>query len=121
LNVQEAIDLFSEKSYIVSQTNWIANKERAATATDYAIKSSTFVQTGITHVALLPFDGETWQKAEGKGNRKIKVGEELTGSVSYWLRNAGSAINNAGGMGRYLIDNNLMRLSFFVKFYRFRD
>ena len=94
LNVQEAIDLFSEKSYIVPQTNWIANKERAATATDYAIKSSTFVQTGITHVALLPFDGETWQKAEGKGNRKIKVGEELTGSVSYWLRNAGSAINN---------------------------
>ncbi|MCL2064497.1 MAG: DUF6273 domain-containing protein [Candidatus Cloacimonetes bacterium] len=89
LNVGEAIDFFKEKSFIVPQTVWIANKERAATATDYAIQSSTYVQTGITHVALLPFDGETWLKAEGKGNKKIKVAPEFIGCVDYWLRNAG--------------------------------
>ncbi|MCL2028167.1 MAG: DUF6273 domain-containing protein, partial [Bacteroidales bacterium] len=84
LNVEEVLDFFKEKSFIVPQTVWIANKERSATATDYAIKSSTFVQNGTTHVALLPFDGETWS-----GKQKIKVAPEFIGCVDYWLRNAG--------------------------------
>ena len=89
LNVGETIDFFKERSFIVPQTVWIANKERATRATEYAIKSSTYQQNGIIHVALLPFDGETWLKAEGKGNQKIKVAPEFIGCVDYWLRNAG--------------------------------
>ena len=87
LNVKETIDYFKKETYIVPQTVWIANVDRHATATDYINAKSN---------ALNPFSGETWGSA--KGSKKIKAGEELIGSVTWWLRNIGcndETLNNA--------------------------
>jgi hypothetical protein len=89
LNVKEALDYFKKETYIISPTAWSANKDRDATATEFALhRGKNTTADGSTTFSLNPFDCWTWHKVNGK-NQKITVGECHRGSVKWWLRNIG--------------------------------
>ena len=89
LNVKEAIDYFKNETYIIDQTVWIANTDRDAKATEFALERGKRTEAnGSITFSLYPFSGETWSKVNGK-NQRIKVGEAHIGSVNWWLRNIG--------------------------------
>jgi len=89
LNVKEALDYFKKESYVVDKTVWNANRDRDAKATDFALeRGKNKLNDGSYSYSLNPFDCWTWGKVGGK-IEKITVGEELRGSVGWWLRNIG--------------------------------